>query len=89
MAEEIRKTFDFFSATSAEGAVDQLMLSGGCALTPNLQQILRERFEIDVELMNPLRRIRFREGDFSSEWLQAVGPMLGIAVGLAVRKVGD
>src|SRR5260370_39117059 len=56
MASEIRKTFDFFSATSSEGPVDELVLSGGCALTPNLQQILRERFEVPTELMNPLRR---------------------------------
>jgi Tfp pilus assembly PilM family ATPase len=34
MAGEIQKTFDFFSATSSEGPVDQLVLSGGCALTP-------------------------------------------------------
>ena len=64
MASEIRKTFDFFSATSSEGPVDELVLSGGCALTPNLQQILRERFEVPTELMNPLRRVQCKEGDF-------------------------
>jgi type IV pilus assembly protein PilM len=57
MSSEIHKTFDFFSATSAEGPVDQLMLSGGCALTPNLEQVLRDRFEVPVERMNPLRRL--------------------------------
>jgi len=89
MASEIHKTFDFFSATSSEGAVDQIFLSGGCALTPNLEQVLRERFEVPVELLDPLRRIHYRESDFNSEWLRSISPMLAVGVGLAIRRVGD
>ena len=89
MAGEIRKTFDFYSATSSEGAVDELMLSGGCALTPNLAQVLRERFEVPVEIMNPFRRVRFSDKDFDASWLESVAPMMAIAVGLAIRKLGD
>lgn len=89
MASEIRKTFDFFSATSSEGPVDELMLSGGCALTPNLAQVLRERFGVPVEILNPFRRVRFNEKDFDAAWLQSVAPMMAISVGLAIRKLGD
>ncbi|HSS51229.1 MAG TPA: pilus assembly protein PilM, partial [Thermoanaerobaculia bacterium] len=89
MASEIRKTFDFFSATSSEGPVDELMLSGGCAQTPNLLQVLRDRFEVPTELMNPLRRIQFKEGDFDGAWLQSIAPMMAVAVGLSIRRVGD
>ncbi|HSS48655.1 MAG TPA: type IV pilus assembly protein PilM [Thermoanaerobaculia bacterium] len=89
MASEIRKTFDFFSATSSEGPVDELVLSGGCALTPNLLQILRERFGVPVELMDPFRRVQVRESDFDAEWLRGVAPMLAVTIGLAIRKVGE
>jgi type IV pilus assembly protein PilM len=89
MAGEIRKTFDFYTTTSTEGAVDELVLSGGCALTPGLEQVLRDRFQVPVERMDPLRRIRHRESDFNAEWLQTISPMLAVAVGLAVRRVGD
>ena len=89
MASEIRKTFDFFSATSSEGPVDELLLSGGCALTPNLLQVLRERFEVPTELMNPLRRVHFKESDFDGEWLRSIAPMMAVAVGLGIRKAGD
>ena len=89
MASEIRKTFDFFSATSSEGPVDELVLSGGCALTPNLLQVLRDRFEVPTELMNPLRRIKYKESDFDAGWLQSIAPMMTVAVGLGIRKVGD
>jgi type IV pilus assembly protein PilM len=89
MASEVQKTFDFFAATSAEGPVDELVVSGGCALTPNLMQILRERFGVPVELMDPFRRVQVRESDFDVEWLRSVAPMLAVTVGLAIRKVGE
>jgi type IV pilus assembly protein PilM len=89
MASEIQKTFDFFAATAAEDSVDELVLSGGCAQTPNLVSVLHERFSIPAELMNPLRRVHFKESDFDSRWLQSIAPMLTVAVGLAVRKIGE
>ena len=88
LATEVQKTFDFFAATSSEGPVDEIVLSGGCALTPNLQQVLRERFGVPIEVLDPLRRVHYREGDFDRDWLRSIGPMLAVSVGLAIRKVG-
>lgn len=89
LAAEIQKTFDFFAATSADDRVTQLMLSGGCALTPNLRDVLEDRFNVATEVMDPLRRVHYRESDFDSVWLQSVAPMLTVAVGLASRKMDD
>lgn len=89
MANEIQKTFDFFGATSSEGPVDELILSGGCALTPNLQEVLRERFGVPTEMLNPFRRVQAKESDFNREWLNTIAPMLAISVGLAIRRQGD
>ena len=89
LASEIQKTFDFFSATSAENPVDEIMLSGGCSLTPNLQTVLRDRFNVPTEIMNPLRRVAYKESDFDGQWLERIAPRLAVAVGLAIRKVGD
>ena len=89
MAAEIQKTFDFFSATAEEEDVDKILLSGGCSQTPNLAQVLHERFGVAVETLNPLRRIHYRDGDFDGRWLDAVAPTLSVAVGLAIRKIGD
>jgi len=89
LAVEIQKTFDFFMATTSQTKVERLYLSGGCALTPNLREIFQEKFSVPVELMNPLRRIHYNQGEFHDEWLEAIAPTLAIAVGLAIRKVGD
>lgn len=89
MSEELFKTFDFFSATASEGSVEELVLSGGCALTPNLVDVLRDRFSVPADLMNPLRHIHYKESDFDPAWLDSIAPMLSVAVGLAIRQVGD
>ena len=89
MANEIQKTFDFFGATSSEGSVDELVLSGGCALTPNLKEILRERFGVPTEILDPFQRVQFKENDFNAEWLASIAPVLAVAVGLAIRRSGD
>ena len=89
MAGEIQKTFDFFGATSTDGSVDELILAGGCALPPHLVTVLRDRFGVPTELINPFRRVTYKESDFDSTWLQSIGPMMAVAVGLACRKLGD
>ena len=89
MAGELQKTFDFFSATSGEPSVDEIVLSGGCALTMGLQNVLTERLGVFIELMDPLRRVQYKEADYDSEWLKNISPMLAVSVGLAVRQVGD
>ncbi len=89
MAAEVQKTFDFFGATSSEGTVSELVLSGGCSLTSNLLETLRDRFSVPADLMNPFRRVSYRDSDFNSDWIRSVAPMMAVAVGLAIRKIGD
>ncbi len=89
VAAEIQKTFDFFAATAAEDNVSQLVLSGGCSLTPNLQQVLEEQFGVPTEFIDPLRRVEFSESNFDGQWLRSIAPTLSVAVGLALRKIGD
>ncbi len=89
LAAEIQKTFDFFSTTASEGNVDSVVLSGGCALTPGLQDTLGARLGCELEVMNPLRRVQYRESDFNKEWIQSIAPMMAVSVGLALRRQGD
>jgi type IV pilus assembly protein PilM len=88
MAQELQKTFDFFTATTATERIDEIVLSGGSARVVNLDSQLKERFGIAVEIMNPFRQIQTSGSGVSEDWLSDRAPMLAIAVGLAVRQVG-
>lgn len=89
LAAELQKTIDFFLATSSVDRVDRVVLAGGAAQTMNLDEIIKERFQVDVEVMNPFRNIRYSESDFDPEWINRHAPAMAVAVGLAVRTVGD
>ncbi len=89
LAAELQKTIDFFVATSSVDRLDRVMLSGGGALVANLESILQERFQANVELLNPFRNIRYNESDFDPDWINRNAPAMTVAVGLAIRTVGD
>jgi type IV pilus assembly protein PilM len=39
--------------------------------------------------MNPFRNIRYSESDFDPEWINRHASAMAVAVGLAVRRVGE
>ena len=89
VAMEIQKTFDFFRATSQEDRIDQIFLSGGTAKIHGLRDLLAETFSTSVELLNPFLNVRYNEKEFNPDYLEDIGPSAAIAVGLAVRRLGD
>jgi type IV pilus assembly protein PilM len=89
IALEIQKTFDFFKATSSEDRIDRIFLSGGTSKVHGLRDLLAERFDAGVEILNPFNNVTYNPRDFDPDFINEIGPQAAIAVGLAVRKVGD
>ena len=89
IALEIQKTFDFFRATSSEDRIDRIFLSGGTAKIQGLRDLLADRFEAGVEIMNPFNNVTYNPKDIDPDFINDIGPSAAIAVGLAVRRVGD
>jgi type IV pilus assembly protein PilM len=88
-AGELRKTLDFFTATSGAERVDEIVLAGGGSGVLNLDATLRDKFSIPVSIMDPFRNVTVDEGEFNPEELAEIAPSMAIAVGLAIRKLGD
>jgi type IV pilus assembly protein PilM len=89
IALEIQKTFDFFKATSSEDRIDAIFLTGGTSKVHGLRELLAERFDAGVELLNPFHNITCDERSFDPDFISEIAPSAAIAVGLAIRKVGD
>ena len=86
---EIQKTLDFFKATSASDPVSLIYITGGAARTPSLMSYLSRRFETQVEMMDPFRNIQISDRAFPADRLEPMTAAASVAVGLALRKVGD
>jgi type IV pilus assembly protein PilM len=87
-ADEIKKVLDMLTASDPEAKPTKIVLAGGSALLPGLPQYLSQNLQLPVEVFNPLQHIRFDLGTFDPKYLQAIGPQLAIAFGLALRLRG-
>jgi len=84
---EIQKTFDFFKASASSDQIDRIMVCGGASRVDGFREMLQERFGITVEDFNPFRTVGWdakKLGDAAE-----VASTAAVAVGLALRRVGD
>jgi type IV pilus assembly protein PilM len=88
---EIQKTFDFFKATAASDRIDKIFLCGGASRVDGFAEALAERFGAPVEPFDPFRAIAFepnRLGVADAD-VEGLMPSAVVAVGLALRRMGD
>ena len=85
---EISRSFDYFRDTTNYENIDEIILSGGVALTKDFAEALSERVGVKVTVAEPFKNIEVPE-TFDKEYLQKISPLVAVAVGLALRRVGD
>ncbi len=87
LAEQIERGFPEYLGVLAEKPITKLLLSGGGAELPFLQSALRRRFGIDVDIVNPFRKMGLPTKDVTvPEGGDSAG--YACAVGLALRSMG-
>lgn len=86
---EIHRSLDFYNSTAEDQKIGKIYLSGGGAKISMLSESLSQRLGLPVELLNPLKKISFSEKEFDPEYLQEIAPLVAVAAGLAMRRLGD
>ncbi|MDO8678246.1 MAG: type IV pilus assembly protein PilM [Acidobacteriota bacterium] len=86
---EVEKTFDFFKATAASDRIDRIMLCGGASRVEGFADALRERFGTEVEQFDPFRQVSIDPKVLGNVSMDDAAPLAAVALGLALRKVGD
>ncbi|HLG18312.1 MAG TPA: type IV pilus assembly protein PilM [Bdellovibrionota bacterium] len=89
MAAEIQRSLDFFAATAADDKIAKIYLTGGSSKVPGLPAIIEQKVGIPVEIANPFHAVQINEKNFNVEHITDVAPAAAVAVGLALRRVGD
>lgn len=85
---EISRSFDYFRDTTNYENIDEIILAGGVAMTNGFVSLLSERSGISVNIAEPFRNIEVSD-IYDSEYMNKVEPLIAVAVGLALRRVGD
>jgi type IV pilus assembly protein PilM len=86
---EIERSIDYFRSTSGGDTIKKILLSGGVAAIPGITGDLTQRLGIETEILNPFRKIDYNKKALDPERIDEIRPIAAVAVGLALRKVGD
>ncbi|MFH1080696.1 MAG: type IV pilus assembly protein PilM [Pseudomonadota bacterium] len=86
---EIERSIDYFRSTSGGDSIKKILLSGGVAAIPGITGDLTQRLGIETEILNPFRKIDCNKKVLPPERIDEIRPIAAVAVGLALRKVGD
>jgi len=88
LATEVRRSLEFFAASSSGGEIKKIFLSGGCAKIQMLPGLIEERISMPVEVFNPFTKIECSASTFDPEYIKQVAPLAAVGVGLALRSEG-
>ncbi len=86
LTSELVRSLDFYAASHAGHPVQKLLLSGGTALLPGITTELEQRLGIEALVLNPFPTIKASGRKFDLDYLNRIGPMMVVPVGLALRS---
>jgi type IV pilus assembly protein PilM len=88
ITDEIRNSFEFFVGSNNGATFGRCFVTGGSSSVPGLLDKISLATNVQLEKMNPFQRIKASR-NFSDSYLRQIAPFASVAMGLALRKVGD
>ncbi len=85
---ELYRSFEYFRSSVGEEEIDRVILSGGAAIIKGFPEAMAGRLGIEVEVADPFKNIRIPE-KLDAAYIKEIAPIAAVAVGLALRRVGD
>ncbi|SPD74062.1 Type IV pilus assembly protein PilM [uncultured Desulfobacterium sp.] len=86
---EITRALDFLSSAFPEDPVEKIILAGGSCKTPGFRKTLESETRIPVIEISPFSKFFIDEKHFDAKYLEYMAPQAAVAVGLALRGIGD
>jgi len=86
IAAEIQRSLDFFMATSGEGEIARIYVTGGSANLAALARAIERRARVSVETWSPVEKLTIEAKEVNPQLLQMRAAQLSVALGLSLRK---
>ena len=87
--QEIKRALDFLSTTYPDETIEKILITGGASRLPGFAKYLEMETDIPIEQLNPFANLQINEKTFDPRYLNYMAPQAGVAVGLALRSIGD
>lgn len=85
MAQQVHRFLQFFYAASQHAAVNQIVLGGGCASIPGIEELIESHMGTPTTIANPFRDMSLASR-VNGQRLNNDAPSLLMACGLALRS---
>ncbi len=85
MAQQVNRSLQFFFSSSAYNTVDHVILAGGCASIPGVDELLEEKMDIPTIIANPFAKMSV-SSNVKAQSLANDAPALMTSCGLALRS---
>jgi type IV pilus assembly protein PilM len=85
MAQQVHRFLQFYFAASEHQTVDYILLAGGCASIPGVDELIESRLGMPTGVANPFGRMSIASR-VNAQRLGSDAPALMIACGLAMRS---
>lgn len=86
---EIRRTVEFWTASTSEDMFNGCVLTGGTSAIPGLKEALEELLNTEVEFLNPFESISVNEKNIDDDILEEISFRGISAIGLGMRSLND
>jgi len=85
VVQQIQRSLQFFMSSSTNRGIDRMILAGGCASIPGVEQLVEKNLGIPVYIANPFVNMTL-SSKVRPQILSNEAPALMIACGLAIRS---
>ncbi len=85
MVQQVSRSLQFFFSSSQYNSVDQVVLAGGCASIPGIDELIEDKLGVITSVANPFANMSL-SSKIKPQMLGADAPALMIACGLAMRS---
>lgn len=82
---EVARALQFFFSSTQHNAVHHIVLSGGCASIPGIDEVVAKRTQVDTTVANPFANMALSQ-KIRPKNLTQDAPSLMVACGLALRR---
>ena len=87
--QEIKRALDFLVTSYPDETIEKIFIGGGSCRLPRFQKYLELETDIPVIELNPFANLHINERIFDPKYLSYMAPQAVVAVGLALRSIGD
>ena len=88
-AQEIKRALDFVDTTYSDKTIGKIFVCGGSCRIKGFQKYLEAHTGLPVVELNPFSSLIPNQDLFDEEYLNHMAPQACVAMGLALRSIGD